>query len=515
MPGSLPPSARIRRPVAAVARDRTSAMADPVMRRLFAALMALTLAACLALAAGQANARPAPESFADLVEKLTPAVVNISTTQSVEVQGPQIPMPQFPPGSPFEDLFRDFFGDRGGQPGATRKVQALGSGFIISAEGLVVTNNHVIKDADEISVILTDNTTLPAEVVGTDPKTDLAVLRVKSTKPLPFVSWGDSATSRVGDWVIAVGNPFGLGGSVTAGIISARARDINVGPFDDFLQTDAAINRGNSGGPMFNMAGEVIGINTAIFSPTGGSVGIGFAVPSMLARPVIEQLVEYGRTRRGWLGVQIQPVTDDIAESLGLDRAHGALVARVMPDSPAATAGIEVGDVVVRFDGKDVAEMRELPRIVAETEINRSVPVEIWRNNRKVDLKVTVGELDEADIAEAAPDAGNAQPEQQVGTSLPAVGLTVAQADGAIRDRYGLGPDVTGVVITEIDANGPANDKPIRVGDVIVDVGQRKVERVADIETAIKEARDAGRKSVLMLVRTGDDSRFVALRLKD
>ena len=483
--------------------------------RIFSGLAALTIATCVALGAGPADARPAPESFADLVEKLTPAVVNISTTQNVEVQGPQIPIPQFPPGSPFEDLFRDFFGDRSGPGGGTRKVTALGSGFVIDAGGLVVTNNHVIKDADEISVILTDNTELPAEVVGTDPKTDLAVLRVKSPKPLPAVAWGDSAKSRVGDWVIAVGNPFGLGGSVTAGIISARARDINVGPFDDFLQTDAAINRGNSGGPMFNMAGEVIGINTAIFSPTGGSVGIGFAVPSELARPVIEQLVEYGRTRRGWLGVQIQPVTPDIAESLSLDKAHGALVARVMPDSPAAKAGIEVGDVVLRFGGKDVTEMRELPRIVAETEINRSVPVEVWRNGRKIEVKVTVGELDESDLAQATEEPGQEQAPQGTGTKVAALGLTVAQADGAVRDRFGLGADVEGVVITEIDANGPADDKPIRVGDVIVDIGQRKVEKVADIEAAIKEARDAGRKSVLLLVRTGDDSRFVAIRLKD
>ncbi|NIV90413.1 MAG: Do family serine endopeptidase, partial [Actinobacteria bacterium] len=340
-------------------------------RRLVLAAIATTLAVALMLALAPAShARGTPDGFADLAERLLPAVVNISTTQ--EVDRPEGPGFQLPPGSPLEEFFEQFR-DRGGD-GPPRKARSLGSGFILDAEaGIVVTNNHVIEGADEITVTLHDDTELEAEVVGTDPKTDLAVLSVGEGHTLTAVSFGDSDSSRIGDWVVAIGNPFGLGGTVTAGIISARGRDINAGPYDNFIQTDAAINRGNSGGPLFNLDGEVIGINTAIISPTGGSIGIGFAIPSNQAERVIEQLREYGTTKRGWLGVRIQAVTDDIAESLGLEEAAGALVANVYDGSPADKAGFKSGDVIMSFDGESVPDHRALPRMVANTEVGKSV----------------------------------------------------------------------------------------------------------------------------------------------
>ncbi len=344
-----------------------------------------------------AATRPALDGFADLAEKLLPSVVNISTTQTVkqdqkrEHSAPG--RPQFPPGSPFEEFFKDFFdhnGQRGDQPEAKpRKATSLGSGFVIDPSGYIVTNNHVIADADEITVILHDDTNLKAELVGRDTKTDVAVLKVKTDKPLAAARWGDSEKARVGDWVLAIGNPFGLGGSVTAGILSARQRDINSGPYDEFLQTDAAINKGNSGGPMFNMDGEVIGINTAIYSPSGGSIGIGFAVPSNLAKAVAAQLVNEPdhAVHRGWLGVRIQAVTDEIAESLGLDKPHGALVASVNDNGPAQTGGIQPGDVILNFDGKAVPDMRHLPRLVAEESVGKTVPVKVWRKRQETTLR--------------------------------------------------------------------------------------------------------------------------------
>ncbi|WP_375731161.1 Do family serine endopeptidase, partial [Azospirillum sp. B506] len=353
---------------------------------------------------GQAQAatapRNAPGSFADLAEKLLPAVVNISTSQSApqRPQGQRPEVPQFPPGSPFEDFFRDFFDRQQQQDQPQRKATSLGSGFIIDAKnGYVVTNNHVVQDADEITVILQDDTNIKAELVGKDSKTDLALLKIKTSHPLVAVPFGDSDAMRVGDWVLAIGNPFGLGGSVTAGIISARQRNIDAGPYDDFLQTDASINRGNSGGPMFNLNGEVIGINTAIFSPSGGSVGIGFAIPSNLAKQVVAQLKDYGKTRRGWLGVRIQAVTPEIAESLGLPNHKGALVASVTQDGPAAKGGIQAGDVVTKFDGREIDEMRRLPRVVAETSIDKAVPVEVWRKGKSQTVHVKVGELEPAE----------------------------------------------------------------------------------------------------------------------
>jgi serine protease Do len=456
----------------------------------------------------------APDSFADLAEKLLPAVVNISTTQinkerqQQQQRGPEIP--QFPPGSPFEEFFRDFF-DRNRPESQPRRITSLGSGFIVGAEGYIVTNNHVIEDADEITVILHDDTNLKAQLVGHDTKTDIAVLKVDAGKPLPFVKFGNSDKSRVGDWVVAIGNPFGLGGTVTQGIISARARDIQSGPYDDYLQTDASINRGNSGGPMFNMAGEVIGVNTAIFSPSGGSIGIGFAIPSSLASPVVEQLLKYGKTRRGWLGVRIQTVTEDIAESLGLDKARGALVAGVTDQGPAEKAGLEAGDVILRFDGRDVAEMRRLPRIVAETPIDKDVNVTIWRKGREQTIKARVGELKEEEVATAKQE--DTKREQPPAPGVSVLGLTLSDLTSALRSQFKLANDAKGVVVVDVASDSAASQKGIRPGDLIVEVAQDKVDSPDDVKTKADKARAAKRKSILLLVERQSDQRFVVLPL--
>ena len=363
---------------------------------LFAAALCLTSAAPLAHAQLLPGSKDHPGSFADLAEKLLPSVVNISSTQKAVDPGDFPEMPHFPPGSPFEDFFEEFMERRGeGMP--LIPPASLGSGFIIDAEkGYVVTNYHVIKDADQVRITLHDDTTLDAEIVGRDEKTDLAVLQVKPTKPLTAVPFGDSDKLRVGDWILAIGNPFGLGGTVTAGIISARQRDIQSGPYDDYIQTDASINRGNSGGPMFDLEGNVIGINTAIFSPSGGSVGIGFAIPSSLAKPVIMQLIEFGKTRRGWLGVRIQNVTDEIAESLGLSETTGALIASVTATGPAEVAGLQAGDIILEFDGKPINAMRTLPRAVAETPIGKKVKLTYWLDGKKAETSVAIGEMEKA-----------------------------------------------------------------------------------------------------------------------
>jgi serine protease Do len=481
----------------------------------------------LLLPAAGAWAKAGPDGFADLAKELLPAVVNVSSSQTIKADkekgnqpGPD--MPQFPPGSPFEQFFKDFL-DRNQHPGQgqgqgqgqsealPRHATSLGSGFIIDPSGLVVTNNHVIADADEITVTLQDDTNFKAEVVGRDTKVDLALLRIKSSKPLPAVKFGDSDQTRVGDWVLAIGNPFGLGGSVTAGILSARAREINAGPYDDFLQTDAAINRGNSGGPMFNMNGEVIGINTAIYSPSGGSIGIGFAIPSNLAKPVLDQIKQFGHPRRGWLGVNIQSVTDEIAESLGLDKPRGALIASVRDGGPAQVAGIQPGDVVLDFDGKEVTDMRRLPRIVAETPIDKVAKVTVWRKRKEEVLDVKVGELVEDDQqAAASPTAPTPPPPAD---AVKALGLSLANVTPELKDRFSLSGDVAGVVVTDVEANSPGAEKGMRVGDVIVEVAQDEVKNPAEIVSKIDEAKKAGRKSVLLLVDRQGDLRFVALKL--
>jgi len=444
------------------------------------------------------------EGFAALAERLSPAVVNISTTQVVE-QSEQ-------PGRPgFEEFYKEFFEKRQ-RPRQPRRATSLGSGFVVDSAGLVVTNNHVIAEADEISVRLPDGTTLEAELVGRDPKTDLALLRVQPEAPLPALGWGDSDGADVGDWVLAIGNPFGLGGTVTAGIVSARGRDINAGPYDDFIQTDASINRGNSGGPLFNLDGEVIGINTAIFSPTGGSIGIGFAIPSNLARNVIRQLSEFGRTRRGWLGVRIQTVTDEIAEGLGLDEASGALVAGVTEGGPAAAAGLTQGDVILKFDNRDVTAMRALPRIVAETPIGKDVAVEVWRKGERKQFSVKIGELEEGTETTLAARTPEAAPAREAET----LGMRLSSITPDLRQRFELDEEVKGVAVIDVAEGGAAAEKGIRPGDVIVEVQQDDVSKPADVLAKVAEMREIDRKSVLLLLRRGSgDLSFVAVSLRD
>jgi serine protease Do len=485
-------------------------------------LAARGLAAALVVAAALVSAawaKPAPDSFADLAQKLLPAVVNISTTQTIKPGATGHPagpdMPNFPPGSPFEEFFKDFMNRNHGQgtpDAAPRRATSLGSGFIIDPSGLVVTNNHVIADADEITVTVADNVNYKAEVVGRDTKVDLALLRIKPSKPLVAVKFGDSDQTRIGDWVLAIGNPFGLGGTVTAGILSARSREIDAGPYDDFLQTDAAINRGNSGGPMFNMSGEVIGINTAIYSPSGGSIGIGFAIPANLAAPVVEQLKDFGHARRGWLGVNIQSVTDEIAESLGLDKPKGALIASVKDGGPAQVAGIQPGDVVTSFDGKDVNDMRHLPRLVAETAIDKTVKVTLWRKRKEVTLDVKVGELKEEEPQQASLPDKEKTPAAPV-AGIQVLGLKLSNVTPDLREKYSLPEDSAGVVVTDVDAASQAAEKGVKAGDIIVEVAQEDVKDAGQINSLVDQAKQAGRKSVLLLVDRQGDLRFVALKL--
>ncbi|MBT3361484.1 MAG: DegQ family serine endoprotease [Rhodospirillales bacterium] len=467
------------------------------------------LALALVLAAAAAQAKAPPDGFADLAEKLLPAVVNISTTQTIQGRtGPEAP--QLPPG--FEEFFKEFF-DRNQPKQRKRKATSLGSGFIIDASGYVVTNNHVIQDAEEITVILQDDTRLDAELVGRDPKTDLAVLRVKPEKDLPAVSFGDSDKMRVGDWVVAIGNPFGLGGTVTAGIISARGRDINNGPYDDFLQTDASINRGNSGGPMFDLDGGVVGINTAIYSPSGGSIGIGFAIPSAIAKSVVRQLIETGTVRRGWLGVHIQTVTDEIAETLGLEEGKGALVASVIKGGPAEEAKIEAGDVILDFNGREVSQMRRLPRIVADTGVGKTVDVTLWRNNEKLNVRVTVGELEPSEKEMAAVTDGPKIEEGGSEKAIDALGMTLSVVTDALRQKFELGEETKGLVVTAIAEGGPASEKGISPGDVVVEVSQEDVTGPDQVDELVGSADKAGRKSVLLLIDGQGRLRFVAVRI--
>jgi len=479
------------------------------------------LAFAVTLLPVQVEARAAPESFADLAEQVTGAVVNISASTTVETRNRTLP--QLPQGTPFEDLFEEFFNRRGqGQgPGSEaprnspqqRRSNSLGSGFVIDPAGIVVTNNHVIGDANDISVIFSDGTRLKAEIVGKDSKVDIAVLKVKTDKPLKAVPFGDSDSIRPGDWVMAIGNPFGLGGSVTAGIVSARGRNIDSGPYDNYIQTDASINKGNSGGPLFNMKGEVIGINTAILSPTGGSVGIGFAVPASTAIPIIDQLRQFGETRRGWLGVRIQNVDDATAEALSLGGARGALIAGIDEKGPAKPAGFEVGDVIVRFDGKEVKDSRDLPRIVAATPVGKAVDVTIIRKGKEEQKQVTLGRLEDG---ERQQQAGLQQPPTDPPTvTRQALGLTMSGINDELRRRYSLKDGLKGVVVIRVDPNSVAADKRIQPGDVIVEVGQEAVSSPADVTRRIDALKSEGRKSALLLVSNAQgEVRFVAVSIE-
>ena len=486
-------------------------------RQVRAPALATVAAAAMVLPAfSTASAARGPDNVADVAEMVIDAVVNISTSQKVESRN--TPMPQLPNDPQLDELFRDFFNRRGqGDPQnrerAPRRVNSLGSGFIIDPSGIVVTNNHVIAEADEITVILNDGARLKAELIGKDQKTDLALLRVKPDKPLKAVKFGDSEKLRLGEWVIAIGNPFSLGGTVTAGIVSARNRDINSGPYDNYIQTDAAINRGNSGGPLFNLDGEVIGINTAIISPSGGSIGIGFAVPSKTAVPVIDQLKQFGETRRGWLGVRIQQVTDEIAESLKISPPRGALVAGVDDKGPAKPAGIEPGDVIVKFDGKDIKEMRDLPRVVADTPVGKQTPVIIIRKGKEETRTVTLGRLEDGEKLAALASKSDGAPDQTVVKKT--LGIELANISDDLRKRYKIKDTVKGVVITGVDAGSPAADKRLSPGDVIVEIAQEAVASADDLQAKIDKLKKDGRKSALLLVAGADgELRFVALSLQ-
>lgn len=482
-------------------------------RSLRIVLFALLLAA-QPLTLPVATAADMPPSFANLVEHLSPAVVNISTTQKIKAAG--VPMMEFhglPEGEEFEP-FREFFeqfgdqlGKQGGQP-QEQDVTSLGSGFVIDPVGYIVTNNHVVADADQVTVTFQDDSKYEAKIVGRDAKTDLALLKIEVKKTLPYVRFGDSDTMRVGDWVIAIGNPFGLGGSVSAGIISARSRNINAGPFDDFIQTDAAINRGNSGGPLFNANGEVIGVNSAIFSPSGGNIGIGFAIPSALAEPVLKQLKEFGRTHRGWLGVKIQHVTEEIADSLNLDVVHGALVLEVNTGSPAEKAGIEAGDVILSYNGQEVKEMRRLPRLVAETKVGATVDVVIWRKGKEKTAKVTLGEMDE-NASEVAEDAEDTQPSIDK-KAEKYLGLQLSPLSPAVRKQLGIEQE-NGVLVLAVEPGTVGDESGLRRYDVIVEANLQPVTSVKDLKLGVESARKQGKKHALLRISRGKNLMFVTI----
>ena len=507
-------------PVAAPRARRRLAASSPGK-----ALASLGLAVMLTLSAAQtmpAHAEvPAggaiPSSFADLAEKLSPAVVDITTTTRV-AEVDRGPRPVLPEGSPFEEFFRDFM-DRNGPPGAPQgrrapeRSTALGSGFVISADGYIVTNNHVIDGADEIKVEFQDGKSFDAKVIGTDQRTDVALLKVESPDPLAFVNFGDSDKMRVGDWVMAIGNPLGQGFSVSAGIVSARNRTLQ-GSYDDFIQTDAAINRGNSGGPLFNTNGEVIGVNTAILSPNGGSIGIGFAMSSAVVSRVVDQLREYGETRRGWLGVRIQNVEPDVANALGLKEAKGALVTEV-PDGPALKAGMRAGDVILKFGDAEIDDTRELVRVVADTATGTDVPVVVFRDGKEQTLSVAIGKLEDEPTLAAARGGPGAEQGQAQSSEAEVLGMTVAPLTDDLRQRYQLDDQAEGLVVVAVDDASDAFSKGIREGDVITKAGQDDIASVKDLRGTISAAENAGRNSILLLVNHEGGPRFIALNLSN
>lgn len=486
-------------------------------------LMWLTLVTTVLVLAQALMAQARPESLAPLAQQISPAVVNITTTTVIEgrTSGPQGIVPE---GSPFEDFFREFQDRNGegngegdnGQPRRPRRSSALGSGFVISEDGYIVTNNHVIAGADEIEIEFfpgdgQPKELLPATLVGTDEKTDIALLKVEAEMPLSFVTFGNSDSALVGDWVVAMGNPLGQGFSVSAGIVSARNRELS-GSYDDYIQTDAAINRGNSGGPLFNMDGEVVGVNTAILSPNGGSIGIGFSMASNVVTKVVDQLKEFGETRRGWLGVRIQDVDEDLAEAMGLDKASGALVTDV-PDGPSKDAGLLAGDVILTFDGVDVEDTRALVRQVGATEVGKAVRVVVHRDGGTETLLVTLGRREDAERNAGAPAVEDDVAPETVEKEI--LGLTIGTLTDEMRDELNAPDDAGGVVILSVDETSEAWEKGLRGGDIITEAGQQKVIVIGDFEDRIAEAKEAGRKSLLLLVRRNGQPRFVALNLGD
>lgn len=476
-----------------------------------AVLLALSLSVALPCAAEPPEA-PFADIFAQLAARLVGVVVNISTTQATPAPNAKgTPEAQTPsPAPPLDEFFRDFFGEKGGHGGTNPPAphaSSLGSGFIIDPSGLIVTNNHVIANAEQITVTLSDDTTLQAEVIGRDAVTDLALLKVEPKAPLPAATWGDSNKTRVGDWVIAIGNPFGLGGTVTSGIISATARDIHSSPYDDFLQTDASINRGNSGGPMFNLSGEVIGINTAIFSPSGGSIGIGFAVPSVLARPIIEQLKATGKVERGWIGARIQPVTDEIAEAVGLDKARGAMVAAVDPSSPAAQAKLQPGDVILSYDGKPIDRSRQLPRLVADTPPDTPVKLTMWRDAKEQEVEVKIAALNPNRPPPPPPEPEKPKPPPSIDT----LGLKLTKLTAELRKQFSLPDAAKGIVITQVSQNSAAAAQALRPGDLVIAVGRDPVTTLDEVQQKIGAAKKNGHKNVLVRVEREGNSRFIAL----
>ena len=478
--------------------------------------LALLVAAAVQAPVASSWARSAPESFADLAEHVSPAVVNISVVQTARPELMRQPDQELPENFPGREFFERFFDREAPQqmPGTPRPGQrpsGVGSGFIIDPQGYVVTNNHVVDGAGEITVTLADGDSFRANLIGTDAKTDLALLKVDAEAPLPAVSFGDSDEVRPGDWVMAVGNPFGLGGSVTAGIVSARGRDINAGPYDDFIQTDAAINRGNSGGPMFDLNGAVIGVNTAIYSPNGGSVGIGFAIPSNSAKQVVEQLRDKGFVERSWLGVRVQMVSDSMAEGFGLKDARGALIASVMPGSPAARAGLKAGDVILSWDGEEIDDMRDLPRLVAATPVGEAVDIELWRNRGETDMTVTTAALDEEPQQQASIVAEGGLPSNAV--ALGETGLTVADLTDEARQRLGLDADVEGVVIEHVEPGSPAERQGLQVGDVIQSIDMEAIASTGDASKAVERLREAGDRVATVLAWRSGNASFFALPL--
>jgi len=494
---------------------------------------ALALASALVLGAGGGlaplfDARAAfakgPDSLADLAAEISDTVVNISATQTIDAKHGGS-APQLEPGTPFDDLFEEFFRRRqqgqGGaekpspQPPRERRSNSLGSGFVIDPSGIIITNNHVIADANDVTVIFTNGQKLKAEVIGKDSKVDVAVLRVKPDKPLKAAKFGDSEKMRVGDWVVAVGNPFGLGGTVTAGIISARNRNIDSGPYDNYFQTDAAINKGNSGGPLFNMDGEVIGINTAILSPSGGSIGIGFSTPSATVEPVIEQLQKFGETRRGWLGVRIQNVDDTIAESLNLGAVRGALIAGTDENGPARAAGLQAGDVILKFGGVEIKESHDLPKIVASAPVGKDVEVVLLRQGKQITKTIKLGRLEDSEKQKSEQKAKpDEDPKPAVSSPVAkALGMAFSSLDDGARQKYSIKPGVaSGVVVTNVEPDSGAAEKHILPGEIILEINQEPVKEPADIVGKIDALKKDGKKSALLLIANAQgEMRFVAL----